>query len=447
MLFDYPFKLNLFRTVNIHDYIWGYSDETLVKLNKQMYTTYPEVHGLIDKNLRNNSISERYEVWSGKKGTAIGDLVSYNYSRQLNYWNSENSNMLNGTDGSGWNPFVDKTRDLYIFDPELCRSISVQFDETALVRGIHTYQYKISPNIYQNPLKNRINVDFCKQNCLNGDINDKTNVNFCCTKTGNFNLMPCKMGEFVYSIPQYSQVDKFLRKSSIKPFEKTESWLKLEPVTGKVLCSQKQFTASLMIRNTHYVLYNGNEKINHSLLSDYAFPIYSLQERYCIDTKTAVMVAQIVFIVSYLEYIAYLLIVSGGAGLVSFAILTYRRSVNNRNIKIDTSSPIDLYSLTHVVQLKKSGALYIPISVNCSMSLLNSTILNPLNTSKLFKNDCNILYTSAFSKCYCIIDVCNTFQISEVKDILALMTEKKASDKISNSEFDKQLIIEKEVYF
>lgn len=40
---------------------------------------------------------------------------------QLSFWNSNQSNSINGSDGSAFHPLLTKDERIYIFTPDLCR--------------------------------------------------------------------------------------------------------------------------------------------------------------------------------------------------------------------------------------------------------------------------------------------------------------------------------------
>lgn len=43
------------------------------------------------------------------------------FRSKLKFWTSEESNMINGSDGSAFHPLLTKDERIYIFTPDLCR--------------------------------------------------------------------------------------------------------------------------------------------------------------------------------------------------------------------------------------------------------------------------------------------------------------------------------------
>ena len=54
-------------------------------------------------------------------------IDSFNYLKKLDYWKTEQCNMLNGTDGSSFPPGVTDSTTLYMFNDNLCRSVPLTF--------------------------------------------------------------------------------------------------------------------------------------------------------------------------------------------------------------------------------------------------------------------------------------------------------------------------------
>ena len=47
-------------------------------------------------------------------------LKMYNF-RKLNFWESDSANLINGTDGTFYPPFLNRQKRLYSFNPDMCR--------------------------------------------------------------------------------------------------------------------------------------------------------------------------------------------------------------------------------------------------------------------------------------------------------------------------------------
>jgi hypothetical protein len=54
----------------------------------------------------------------------VARLVSWNGLEKLNYWYTPSANLINGTDGTFYPPFVTKETKLYSFNQEMCREVA-----------------------------------------------------------------------------------------------------------------------------------------------------------------------------------------------------------------------------------------------------------------------------------------------------------------------------------
>ncbi len=60
-------------------------------------------------------------------------------------------NMLNGTDSAIWHEGATKDDQVYIYSPDLCRSLPLQYSETRDNSfGIKTLRLKLPTNIFAN---------------------------------------------------------------------------------------------------------------------------------------------------------------------------------------------------------------------------------------------------------------------------------------------------------
>ncbi|XP_035704141.1 lysosome membrane protein 2-like isoform X2 [Folsomia candida] len=86
---------------------------------------------------KNGTKDGRWECHSGNRNYAdIGKLVSYNGQSRLNLYKDSSCNAINGTDGWIYPPFIEPgEKDLYIFLPELCRSVRWEFVKMTQVEG------------------------------------------------------------------------------------------------------------------------------------------------------------------------------------------------------------------------------------------------------------------------------------------------------------------------
>lgn len=90
--------------------------------------------------------------------------------------------------GSIFPPFVEKDRILWIFTPDLCRSIYMTFNRELDFMGIPAFKFTIPPEMLGNPRVNTENMCFCP--------NPGRNLEGC-PQTGAIQLAACRKGVFI----------------------------------------------------------------------------------------------------------------------------------------------------------------------------------------------------------------------------------------------------------
>uniref|UniRef100_A0A2L2Y078 Lysosome membrane protein 2 n=1 Tax=Parasteatoda tepidariorum TaxID=114398 RepID=A0A2L2Y078_PARTP len=74
---------------------------------------------------KNNSGDGIFTVYTGLDNIAkYSQIVQWNNMSRIPFWGNEYCNMMNGTDGSQFPPPIQKRDILYVYTPELCRSLS-----------------------------------------------------------------------------------------------------------------------------------------------------------------------------------------------------------------------------------------------------------------------------------------------------------------------------------
>lgn len=81
-----------------------------------------------------------------KNPKRLGRVYSWNSYRKLPFWapNSQ-CNTINGSDGTLFVPPIKRDQPLYIFNQEICRSVTLTFKETSQVRSIDAYRFQLNP--------------------------------------------------------------------------------------------------------------------------------------------------------------------------------------------------------------------------------------------------------------------------------------------------------------
>uniref|UniRef100_A0A8C2JHB8 Scavenger receptor class B, member 2c n=1 Tax=Cyprinus carpio TaxID=7962 RepID=A0A8C2JHB8_CYPCA len=182
--------------VVIGDLLWGYEDPLLKELKQFVSDDH---FGLFYK--KNGTDDGDYIFFTGKQNYQdFARIDEWNGQRTLNWWSTEECNMINGTDGASFHPIITKKEKLYIFSSDLCRSIYAQYESDVSVRGVPGFRFVPPSEVFANITINPDNAGFCVPagNCLG---------------SGLLNASVCKEGApIIMSSPHFYQADnKFVQ--------------------------------------------------------------------------------------------------------------------------------------------------------------------------------------------------------------------------------------------
>ncbi|XP_053212123.1 platelet glycoprotein 4-like isoform X2 [Panonychus citri] len=225
----------------------------------------------MDKNATDEG---EFRVHTGaKKIKNLLHIESWKGSPQVDFW-IENStcNNIVGTDGSAFPPNVKKNSKLEIFTTDLCRSFPLVYKEKVKVKGISTYRFVIPPEAFYGPEKNPENKCFC----INPD--PKT-----CNHNGLLDISSCRQfAPLVASSPHFFQADDDLYNAIIgldeRKADRYQTYLDIEPITGKVLSAFKRLQISAWLKNDYSI-----EKTNTNVY----MPVIWVEEGFTLTDELA----------------------------------------------------------------------------------------------------------------------------------------------------------------
>ncbi|XP_013144918.1 PREDICTED: sensory neuron membrane protein 2-like isoform X3 [Papilio polytes] len=213
--------------------------------------------------------SSLYKVHRGINNPEdLGRTISLNGSSQFHYWIDEEEgkpsvcNMINGTDASIYNPFVDNTKSLFGINTDICRSVELRYQHDTDYEGIPAYRFSANEWFLDND-------DGCF--CLNA-TSGITREDGCLLR-GAAELYSCVGGPMVLSYPHFLYADPIYANGvkGLNPsIEDHRILLDLEP-TGTVLRGAKRAQFNIFLRPITSVTATAN--FNNTLT-----PIVWLQE-------------------------------------------------------------------------------------------------------------------------------------------------------------------------
>ncbi|XP_029372225.1 lysosome membrane protein 2 isoform X2 [Echeneis naucrates] len=299
-------KSDFFTTRTVNELLWGYEDPLLARLSSSS-PEIDKIFGLMYK--KNGTNSGEFVYQTGVQNYMdYGRVKTWKGQSQLTFWNSNISNSINGSDGSAFHPLLEKDERIYIFTPDLCRTIYMEYEKDVEVNGIPAYRFTPPRSVLASKEENPDNEGFCvtKDECLG---------------TGLLKVSPCrKAAPVVASFPHfYLADDKFVEAiEGMSPVrEQHQTFLDLNPTTGVIVRANKRAQINVLLSKL-----SGFAKTR--TLKETVFPVMFLNESVVIDDASAARVQKLLLIVTLVSSFPLIIVGLGLIMLLVFIILLVR---------------------------------------------------------------------------------------------------------------------------
>ncbi|NWR10593.1 CD36 protein, partial [Paradoxornis webbianus] len=265
-------KAAIVQNRTVKEILWGYEDPFLSLI------PFPGVNPVVGVFYPYNGTSDGpYTVYTGAEDiTKTAIIESYKNKRTLSYWPGH-CDMVNGTDGASFPPFVKKDQVLRFFSSDICRSIYGVFHGKQVVKGITLYRFTVPREAFASPTEVEDNYCFCTDK----DISEN------CTLAGVLDISACKAKRPVYiSLPHFLHASESILHNveGLRPNEKEhETYLDIEPLTGFTLRFAKRLQVNLLVRPSSRI--DPLKKVK----KPYVFPLLWLNESAVIGDEKAEM--------------------------------------------------------------------------------------------------------------------------------------------------------------
>ncbi|XP_053266680.1 lysosome membrane protein 2 isoform X1 [Pleuronectes platessa] len=302
-------RSGFFTTRTVDELLWGYEDPLLVRVS----ASAPEVgkvFGLMYK--KNGSNDGEFVYHTGEQNYMdYGRVQTWKGQSQLKFWKTDDSNSINGSDGSAFHPLLEKNERIYIFTPDLCRSIYMEMEKEVEVKGIPAYRFTPPSSVLASKEENPANEGFC--------VTPKE-----CLGTGLLKVSPCRNGApVVASFPHfYLGEERYVAaiKGMSPQREHHQTFLDLNPTTGVIVRANKRAQINILIKKL-----SGFPKTRG--FNDTIFPVMFLNESVVIDDASAARVHKLLSIVKVVSNFPLIIV---GLGVIMFLVLVVLLVIDRR---------------------------------------------------------------------------------------------------------------------
>ncbi|XP_041095852.1 scavenger receptor class B member 1-like, partial [Polyodon spathula] len=237
---------------------------------------------------------------------------------QVNYWNSEQCNKINGTAGQMWPPFMTPETTLPFYSPDVCRSMELVYERPGEILGIPTYRFVAPKTMFANGSVYPPNEGFCP-----------------CRESGIQNVSSCRFNSPVFiSHPHFYNADPVLLQTvdGLNPNEEEHGlFIDIHPKTGIPMNCSIRLQLSLYIKKVSGISETGK-------ISPVVMPMIWFAERGYIDGPVLdTFYNNLVLLPSIMDCVQYIFIALGGLMLTAAVFLGIRNKDKPYNSHINST--------------------------------------------------------------------------------------------------------------
>ncbi|XP_034752586.1 scavenger receptor class B member 1 isoform X2 [Etheostoma cragini] len=300
------FKEGPFLTKPVGELMWGYDSGLVDFLNKYLPGMLPTSgkFGLFADF--NNSNTGLFTIHTGKDDIRkVHKVDSWNGLTELNYWRTPQCNMINGTAGQMWPPFMTRESTLPFYSPDACRSLELVYQRDGKMKGIPLYRYVAPKTLFANGTDYAPNEGFCP-----------------CRQSGLLNVSSCRHNSPVFiSHPHFFNADPVLLDYvlGLNPTEDEHGlFIDIHPLTGVPLNVSIRLQLNLYMKRVSGITETGK-------ISEVVMPMIWFEERGYIDGPILTNFhTNLVILPTVMEYMQYGFIALGLVTIVIAALVHHK---------------------------------------------------------------------------------------------------------------------------
>ncbi|XP_038589502.1 scavenger receptor class B member 1 isoform X3 [Micropterus salmoides] len=295
-----------FLTKTIGELMWGYDSLLVEFLNRYLPGMLPSTgkFGLFAEF--NNSNTGLFTIFTGKDNIRnVHKVDSWNGLTQLSYWQTPQCNMINGTAGQMWPPFMTKESTLPFYSPDACRSLELVYQRPGEFNGVPLYRFIAPKTMFANGTDYAPNEGFCP-----------------CRQSGLLNVSSCRHKSPCFiSHPHFYNADPVLLDyvQGLHPTEEEHGlFIDIHPLTGIPLNVAIRLQLNLYMKRVSGITETGK-------IAEVVMPMLWFEESGYIDGPIlSTFHTNLVVLPAVMEYMQYGFIGLGLAMIIIAAMVHYK---------------------------------------------------------------------------------------------------------------------------
>ncbi|RZF44930.1 hypothetical protein LSTR_LSTR013120 [Laodelphax striatellus] len=266
-------------------------------------------------NHKNNSLEGPYRIYRGRKiPTNVGKIKMYKNEETLKVWPINTScNIIQGTDSTIFPPFMKKTELLYIFVPELCRSMFAEFSRVIKFDNVVSYEYIGSTKNFADPSRHPDNLCHCEDNT------QTPGSGLVCPKEGAIYLSKCYRSPVHFSQPHFYGAHKDYADYVVglhPNSSKHQTYVQIEPRTGVPIKGFRRLQINIELR-----FFKEINILNRS--SSGLFPLVWIEEMFVLKDSEMQLLKQFYLLLTCLDILVWMIVITG----ITMLVVVIARSI------------------------------------------------------------------------------------------------------------------------
>lgn len=303
------FNEGAFLTKPVGELMWGYDSKLVDFLNKWLPGMLPSTgkFGLFSEF--NNSNTGLFTIHTGRDDIRnVHKVDSWNGLTELPYWQTPQCNMINGTAGQMWPPFMTTESTLPFYSPDACRSLELVYQRPGVMKGIPLYRFVAPTTMFANGSDYEPNEGFCP-----------------CRESGILNVSRCRQNSPVFiSHPHFFNADPVLLNFilGLHPTEEEHGlFIDIHPETGIPMNVAIRLQLNLFMKTVSGITETGK-------ISDVVMPMIWFEESGYIDGPILdTFYTNLVVLPAVMEYTQYIFIALGLVTVIGAILLRRRQQI------------------------------------------------------------------------------------------------------------------------
>jgi len=226
---------------------WGYND-ALLEIGQLTDEKLTDKFGFFLQNNKTDDLP-KYTMYTGEGNPYnLSKISLFDGSDSLKVWgknpetDQNKCNLVQGSDGATFNPYIEQTDTLWFFNDQLCQSMPLVFQKEVQASRLPGYRFVPRHDVFKHPRSEPSNACFCEDEPLCDVIGD-----------GMFSISKCPkiMGApIVLSWPHFlhansSFIDAVQGMNPDK--EKHQFFFDVQPTTGSTLSARARAQINIVV--------------------------------------------------------------------------------------------------------------------------------------------------------------------------------------------------------